>query len=369
MIGDVIGALGLLFLIFTALGSIRAYVHRVPPAHGNARLAEELERVAGRRTRKLAVAVVDVDGGTQTAFIGSDEQTQFEIGSITKAFTGMLLAEAVRRGEVTLDSTLGALLPTTSESPIRSVTLRELCTHTSGLPRLPRTPGVMVRAVCSSWFGTNPYRGLSSDSVLRVAQRQRLEHRGQYRYSNLGTSVLGHALAAAAGHDFPTLLSERICAPIGMGATGIVTSADALPRGWTSAGRSSQPWLLSGYGPAGGAVSTITDMTRLMNALIDGTAPGLASLDSLGSFLPKQPARASGMFWVIDTIPDTDHVMVWHNGQTGGYSAHLVLYPQTRRAIVVVANIARATELQRIAQALWRWLELTSQAEQLNESP
>ncbi|MEO9180792.1 MAG: serine hydrolase domain-containing protein, partial [Acidimicrobiales bacterium] len=246
-------------------------MHRVPFAHGDARLAVELDRVAGRRTRQLAVAVIDLDGGARTAFIGSDEHTRFEVGSVTKAFTGMLLAEAVRRGEVTLESTVGLLVPTMSGSPLGSVTLRELCTHTSGLPRLPRTLNMLVQSICSAWFGTNPYRALSPTSVLRLARRQRLVQRGQYRYSNLGATVLGLALATAAGCDFPTLLFERVCAPIGMGTTRIATRADALSRGWTSAGRRSRPWLLGGYAPAGGAVSTITDLTLLAIAMVEGT--------------------------------------------------------------------------------------------------
>ncbi len=62
------------------------------------------------------------------------------------------------------------------------------------------------------------------------------------------------------------------------------------------------------------------------------------------------------MFWVIDTVPGTDRTMVWHNGKTGGYSAFLALYPQTRRAVIVLANTSRAAEQQRIAMALTSWL-------------
>lgn len=356
MIGAVLSALGCLFLVVTAVGWFRAFVHRIPPAHGDVELAGVLGRVAGRRTRRLAAAVIDLGGQTRAAFIGADANTQFEVGSVTKTFTGMLLAEAVSRGEVMLDSTVGGLLPDTAGSPLGSVTLRELCTHTSGLPGLPRTVGTPARVLCSGLFGTNPYRGLTPAAVLRLARRQRLTRRGRQRYSNLGASVLGHALAAAAGRDFPTLLAERVCAPIGMTATQSATRPDAPPRGWTAAGRRSQPWVLGGYSPAGGAISTIADMTRLATTLLNHTAPGLASLDPIGRFVPDQPERASGMFWVIDSVPGADRTMVWHNGETGGYSAFLALYPQAGRAVVVLANVARADEQQRIALALTRCL-------------
>jgi len=327
VIGAILGALGCLFLTVTAVGWFRALVHRVPPAHGDVELARVLGRAAGRRTRRVAAAVVDLDGGTRAAFIGTDANTRFEVGSVSKALTGMLLAEAVTRGEVTLDSTVGVLLPDTAGSPLGSVTVRELCTHTSGLPGLPRTVSTPARVVCSGVFGTNPYRGLDPATVLRLARRQRLTHRGAQRYSNLGASVLGHALAAAAGRDFPTLLSERVCTPIGMTDTQIAARPDAPPRGWTAAGRRSQPWVLDGYSPAGGAISTIADLTRLATALLNHTAPGLASLQPIGRYVPDQPDRASGMFWVIDRLPGTHRTVVWHNGETGGYSAFLALYP------------------------------------------
>lgn len=356
MIGDVLGVLGGALLAVTAVGWLRVFTHRVPSAHGDVELARELDRVTGRRTRRLAAAVVDLDAGTRVAFIGADAATRFEVGSVTKAVTGMLLAEAQRRDEVSLDSTIGELLPDTAASPVGSVTLRQLCTHTSGLPGLPRSLGTPLRILCSGWFGTNPYRGLDPATVLRSAQRQRLTRRGTQRYSNLGASVLGHALSTAAGCDYPSLLRERVCTPIGMSATRIATVTDAATRGWTAAGRRSNPWVLDGYGPAGGAVSTITDMTLLATALLDGSAPGLASLDPVGRFETDQPERASGMFWVIDSVPGTERTMIWHNGETGGYSAFLALYPQARRAVVVLANVARATEQQHTALALTRWL-------------
>lgn len=118
--------------------------------------------------------------------------------------------------------------------------------------------------------------------------------------------------------------------------------------------------MLGGYSPAGGAISTIADMTRLATALLDRSAPGLVSLDPIGRFESDQPERASGMFWVIDSVPGTERTMVWHNGQTGGYSSFLALYPQARRAVVVLANVARATEQERIALALSRWLVQTN---------
>jgi CubicO group peptidase (beta-lactamase class C family) len=111
---------------------------------------------------------------------------------------------------------------------------------------------------------------------------------------------------------------------------------------------------MDGYAPAGAVVSTITDMSRLAVSLLDGSAPGRDALVAFEGIDTEVPNRSSGMFWIVDSIPGTDRTFVWHNGQTGGYSAFFALFPQAGRAVVVLANVARAAEQQRIALALAR---------------
>jgi len=111
---------------------------------------------------------------------------------------------------------------------------------------------------------------------------------------------------------------------------------------------------MGGYAPAGGVVSTISDMARLAVALLDGSAPGIRSLTPLDGVDTGTPNRATGMFWVIDSVPGTNRMMIWHNGQTGGYSSFLGLLPQTGRAVIVLASVARAREQQRIGLGLVR---------------
>ena len=174
--------------------------------------------------------------------------------------------------------------------------------------------------------------------------------------------MLGNALARAAGTDYGTLLSERVLTPLGMDATGS-NSGRAIPRGWSVAGRRPQAWRVNGYGPAGGGIiSTVTDMGRLATALLAGVAPGQAAIAPLDRVEPGRPLRSVGMFWVVDRVPGSDRTMVWHNGETGGYSAFVALFPQTRRAVVVLADVAHAPDQQRIAMAVARWLVRTSAA-------
>jgi CubicO group peptidase (beta-lactamase class C family) len=111
---------------------------------------------------------------------------------------------------------------------------------------------------------------------------------------------------------------------------------------------------MGGFAPAGGVISTLGDMARLAVALLDGSAPGLGSLTPIEGVATAGPNRASGMFWVIESDPGTDRKMIWHNGQTGGYSSFLGLAPHSGRAMIVLLNVSRANEQQQVVSRLAR---------------
>jgi CubicO group peptidase (beta-lactamase class C family) len=314
-----------------------------------------LDGLSGGRSRSLAAAVIDMRAGptTRLAFIGADAATRFEIGSITKALTCMLLADAVERGEITLDTEVGEVIGTSAGTDFGSITVKELCTQTSGLPRVARGPLTALRGLGFALLGFDPYRGIDASEMLQQAARQGLSDRGRYRYSNLGAAVLGQLLAIVAATEYPRLLRERILAPIEMTGSVVARRRDAAAPGWSSSGLPRRPWILDGYAPAGGVISTIGDMARLAEALLGGSAPGLASMTPIDGAATGQPHRTSGMFWVIGSIPETGGTMVGHTGRTGGYCALLVLLPKTQRAVIVLENVARRPrEHERLAAGL-----------------
>ena len=166
-----------------------------------------------------------------------------EIGSVSKGLTGMLLADSRDRGETRDDTRLGDLLPLTG-APASDITLGELATHTSGLPRLADGTRVL-RATVELWrHGTNPY-GEGLDDLLAATGRTRLRRR-RPRYSNLGFMLLGHALAAAAGTTYAALLRDRVTAPLGMAghdrARHRGRSGTAAAQGCSRRGRPVEPW-------------------------------------------------------------------------------------------------------------------------------
>lgn len=324
-----------------------------PLATGDRELASELARLAAPRCRRVAAAAIDLDAAVpvRTAFIRADAGTRFEVGSITKALTGMLLADAIERAELTMDSTVGELLPTLAASAAATVTVRELCTHTSGLPRLPSNARTVIRVARYAFVGLDPYRGIAASRLVAMTATEDLRHRGRAAYSNLGAALLGQMLAKRAGTEFGALLQARVLTPVSMRCASVATRQQHAAPGWSSAGLPRQPWVLDGYAPAGGVIATIDDLAQLAVALLSRTAPGCSSLAAVPGVMTSRPDRRSGMFWIIDSRPDGSS-MTWHNGATGGYSAFFALFPETRRAVAALASISRGSDQQRIALGL-----------------
>ncbi len=267
----------------------------------------------------------------------------------------MLLADAIDRREVSLETTVGDVVPEAAGTAFGSITLRELCTHTSGLPRMPEGPLAVFRGFRFLVLGTHPYRKMTAPDVLTVAAHQRLWGRGEFRYSNLGGAVLGQLLALVAGAEYGQLLTERVLVPLGMTATIVASPEQPAPPGWSSRGRQRPPWTTKGgFAPAGGVISTLSDMIGLSVGLLNGSAPGSGSLRPIEGVATPGPNRDSGMFWRIESDPVTNRRMVVHSGQTGGYSSFLGLTVSGGRAMIVLANVAEASRQQRIITGLAR---------------
>src|ERR1041385_7596549 len=151
-----------------------------------------------------------------------DGDTIFEIGSVTKVFTSLLLADMVNRKEVTLDDPAAKYLPENVKMPERngkSITLLDLSTHSSGLPRVPANLNPKDPA--------NPYADYTVEDLYQFLSGYTLprEPGSEIEYSNLGAGLLGHILAQRAGTDYGTLVRVRITEPLGMPDTGIALSS------------------------------------------------------------------------------------------------------------------------------------------------
>ena len=325
--------------IVTLLGVL---VRPAPPTRstvvtGDAALAARVRPYLQGALDRVSVATIDGDTVTYANF-GANDDTEYEIGSITKTFTALLLADAIARGEVTADTRVGKLLPLAGSS-VADVTLAELASHRSGLPRQSTRLRDVVPFDLRYLANRDPFVQ-DAAGVIAQARATPLRTRGTVSYSNLGMALLGQALASASRMDYAQLLQERIFSPLGMRASSIPVTAehlpDDVPTGYSVGGKHAAPWTMNGTAPAGGIRSTAADMVRYARALLDGTAPGIDALTPRWEF----GTQTIGYAWV--TRQKHGQTVTWHTGETGGFASMLVLERANHRAVIILANTSEA---------------------------
>lgn len=287
---------------------------------------------------RLSVAVVDGDS-TTFAHFGAADDTEYEIGSVTKTITAALFADAIRRGEVSEDTRLGELLDL-GESPAADVTLLALATHRSGLPRLPLTPDVILSAIGTQFTAGDPYR-FDLAALLAQTRAATLADPAEFAYSNLGFALLGQALAAAADTTYSGLVTERVFGSLDMADSFVpTTTADLLstsPSGFTATGRAADPWTMNAYAAAGSIRSTASDMVRYIASQLDGTAVGVQALDPRAS---AGEGAQVGYAWLTTPAGAEGREATWHNGMTGGFASFVGMDRKTGRGVVVLSDTA-----------------------------
>ncbi|MEV6494628.1 serine hydrolase domain-containing protein, partial [Actinoplanes sp. NPDC051633] len=168
----------------------------------------------------VAVAEVDLNEAqpVRLAGIGADDTTVMEVGSMTKAMTGLVIADAVRRGEIRMDAPVATYLPQLKGSPAGTATLHELVTHTSGYAEFGAA--TLRRAAWAAPLGRN-FLTADSAQMTEETRSQTLDGRGRYAYSTLASAIAGQAVAAAAHMSYPDLMRTRLFEPLGMSHTTI----------------------------------------------------------------------------------------------------------------------------------------------------
>jgi D-alanyl-D-alanine-carboxypeptidase/D-alanyl-D-alanine-endopeptidase len=284
------------------------------------------QRVDDKRSAGIVIGLLEADGRRRYFAYGDpgpgqpplDSNSVFEIGSITKVFTGALLAQMILTGEVKLDDPLQKHLPDSVKMPApkaAQITLKLLANHRSGLPRLPRN--------IEPRDPQNPYADYTVEKLYAFLSNYQLtrDPGAEWEYSNLGVGVLGHALGRAAGKPWDQLQRERIWAPLRMTRTTIALTPwhrEHLALGHGPDGKVVPNWDLpiETFAPAGAIRSTAADMLTFLEASIR--------------------ADTSRFLWAVRSTP-TDTI-VWHNGGTGGYRSWAGFVASRRMAVVVLTN-------------------------------
>jgi len=271
-----------------------------------------------------------------------DKDTIFEIGSVTKIFTSLVLADMVIRKEVALDDPAAKYLPETVRMPERngkSITLLDLATHSSGLPPLPGNlkPGAPFSV-------EDLYQFLSGFALPR-------DPGSEYEYSNLGAGLLGHLLACRAGTGYESLIRSRIARPLNMPDTGITLSSSMNQRMATGhtgmltpVANSDLPAPLAG---AGALRSSANDMLTFLEAFLGYRDSPLAPAIKAMLDVRRPAGQATiGLGWLI--MPVHGRAVVGHNGATGGFRSFVAYDPKERIGVVLLSNASTATGIDDI---------------------
>jgi D-alanyl-D-alanine-carboxypeptidase/D-alanyl-D-alanine-endopeptidase len=267
-----------------------------------------------------------------------DGNTVFEIGSVTKVFTSLLLADMVRRGEVKLTDSLGKFFPPSLKMPRfenKPVTLVDLATNTSGYPFMPPDFPSREPEKFSTYTDAQILRFLSNN-------RPRQAPGSRWEYSNLGNTLLGRALANRARDDYALLVASRITRPLGMTSTAVIPTEDMKKRMATPHDAKLQPtrlWNVKTLEPSSSMYSTTNDLLTLIEAYMRYKATPLAtSMQATLATRRAAPNFTQALGWWIVSFGTGDEGIITHSGETFGFSATVALDPKARVGVVVLSN-------------------------------
>ena len=282
----------------------------------------------------VASGKVSLDGTQQP-----DGDTVFEIGSVTKVFTSLILADMIEKGEVKPDDPVAKFLPATVKVPSRNgreITLLDLSMQVSGLPRLPDNLKPADPA--------NPYADYDASKLYDFLSRYTLtrDPGEKYEYSNLAVGLLGHALALKAGMSYEELLRRRIFDPLGMSGTSITLSEAQKKRlapGYDGGLKPVKNWDFAVLAGCGAVRSTVNDMLKFVAANLELTDTPLKFAVRRMRAVTKgigAPDLEIGMAWHVFTKFDTR--IWWHNGGTYGYRSFVGFNPAKKEGVVLLCN-------------------------------
>lgn len=343
---------GILFTPFKAEATQRSI-----PAQTNNPLKTEIDKIVDSvartyidmsKTMSLSIGIIK-NGVIYTYQYGEtdkktlrlpDNSTLYEIGSISKTFTGTLLAQAILDKKINLDDDIRLHLPEAYPNlafkgqPIR---IRDLANHTSGLPRLP-----LDLSFQKGYTLLNPYKFYTSDKVLKYLHNIKMDTVSGIKsvYSNYGTGLLGVILEQKYGMSYEDLVKKYITQPLGMTRTKIIiTPQDStiFAKPHSADGNESSYWDITGLAGAGAIRSNMTDMLEYVKANMDKSLP-ILDMAQKPTFRINTNAQI-GLFWQLSTTKKGD-LFVWHNGATGGFSSFCGFIKERNIGVVLLSNAA-----------------------------
>lgn len=316
-----------------------------------------LVRRAGRTVLERVAGVRELGAHARI-----DRRTDFRLASLSKAFTAAAVELLVRDGKLRYDEPLSDVFPAFPAYG-RAITIRQLLTHTSGLPDYEELMAEAEKGRAPIWTADHPIHDDDVLALLRGEQRGRFAPGTSWAYSNSGYVLLGLVVARVSGRPFAEFLHERIFARLRMDHTLAfeagrnVIPARAFGHERTSAGfREADQSPTSSTLGDGGVYSNLEDLARWDEAFRSSTLlsprglrPALTPVRLADGSLPRWPAGAGGgddldpgrpvaygFGWFLD--PWRGRERQWHHGETRGFRSVIERFPADDLSIVILAN-------------------------------
>ena len=308
-----------------------------------------LKQTVGSNGKVAGMIALTVDeSGTHMATFGSsgvpglalDDNIVFEIMSITKVLTALMLIDMAQRGEVAVDDPVAKYLPSsvTLHENDRPITLLDLASYTSGLPNMPDN------LPPNWWANPNSLRDYTADKLYEFLSSYMPKYQPgtHYEYANVGFGLLGIALARRAGKSYEELLIERVCNPLGFSHTRITLSNDMRRHLWQAHDLALKPWPLqdnTGLAGAGAVRSNVRDLTAFLKVCMGLKKTSLsAAMARLIETRKQTPVAGtqSGLGWFITSTEDEE--IIWKTGLSNGCNTFIGFSTRSGRGAIVLSN-------------------------------
>jgi D-alanyl-D-alanine-carboxypeptidase/D-alanyl-D-alanine-endopeptidase len=315
--------------------SIKAFLHENFD-HTNSGMVIGL--VDGQGSRIFSAGKLDNGTGQEV-----NGDTVFEIGSITKTFTTLLLMDMVERGEMKLEDPVSKYLPKSVRMPAwqgQEITLLNLAAQDSGLP-------FNADNILDTDDGDNPFANYTVEKMYDFLSRHALtnEPGKKFQYSNIGMGLLGHVIALKAGTNYESLVLDRICRPLHMDSTRVVLGPELqsrLARGHVPTGKPAPNWDIHAIVGAGGLRSTVNDLFKYVSANLglipSKLTPSMEKMQVLRHTDSSDFGKTRMPWYDLSAYSPAGMELFGHGGGTGGYGTYIGFDKKQRRGIVVLSN-------------------------------
>ena len=261
----------------------------------------------------------------------ASSQTIYEIGSISKTFTSLLLAQLIGEGKLQLDDPVHKFWPEPFkliDSEQQAITFKQLATHTSGLPRLPNN---------LSPFAKDPYADYDRTQLLAAVKSGSANQSAvNYVYSNFAVGLLGESLAVIEQSTYNELITSKILQPLNL--TQTYMTLDQVPESLLAQGYNgnseASAWQFQALAGAGSIRSSIEDLLAYGVAHLKPANHGLKNAMQLATSVHHQQGSLKiGLGWHI-----TADGVLWHNGGTAGFRSIIMIDPVQQKVVAGITN-------------------------------